>query len=62
MICYSATKRAATSEAQEAPTKGDTGDSVGATEENQVEEKAVHSNSTDHPVQNSVEQEIHPFR
>ena len=45
---------AKTSEARSAPTEGDTGDSVGATEENQVEKEAIESHCNDHPVQRSV--------
>ena len=43
-----------TSESRNSPIEGDTSDSVGATEENQVEEEVVDSHSTDHPVQRSV--------
>ena len=43
-----------TSEARSAPTEGDIVGSVGATEENQVEEEAVDSHSTAHPMQKSV--------
>ena len=51
-----------TSEARSAPTEGDTADSVGATEENQVEEEAVDSYSTDNPVQRSVRTRKPPIR
>ena len=51
-----------TSEARSAPTEGDTADPVGATEENQVEEEAVDSHSSDHPVQRSVRTRNPPIR
>ena len=51
-----------TSEARSAPTEGGTADSVGATEEKQVEEEAVDLHSTDHPVQMSVRTRNPPIR
>ena len=51
-----------TSEARIAPTAGDTTDSVGDTEENQVKEEAVGSHSTDHPVHRSVRTRKPPIR
>ena len=51
-----------TSEARSAPTEGDTADSVGTTEENQVEEEAVDSHSTDYLVQRSVRIRNPPIR
>ena len=50
-----------TSEARSALTEGDSADSVGATEANQVEEEAVDSHSTDNPVQRSVRTRNPPF-
>ena len=51
-----------TSEAQSAQTEDGTAGSVGATEENQVEEEAVDSHSSDHPVQRSVRTRNPPIR
>ena len=51
-----------TSEARSAPTEGDTADSVGVTQENLVEEEALDSHSTDHPVQKSVRTKNPPIR
>ena len=45
-----------------APPEGDTKNSVGTNEENQVEEEAVNSNSTDHPVLRSVRTRNPPIR
>ena len=45
-----------------APTEDDTTDSVGTNEENQVEEEAVDSHSTDHPVLRSVRTRNPPIR
>ena len=50
------------SKAQSAQTEDGTADSVGATEENLVEEEAVDSHSTDHPVQRSVRTRNPPIR
>ena len=51
-----------TNEARSAPFDNDTADSVGATEENQVEEEAVESHSTDHAMQRSVRTRNPPIR
>ena len=47
-------RKTTTSKARSVPTQSDTADSVGATEENQVEEEALDSQTTDHPVQRTV--------
>ena len=44
------------------PTEGDTADSVGATEVNQVEEEAVDAHSTDHAVHSCVRPRNPPIR
>ena len=54
--------RTKTSEARSAPIEGYTADSVGASEKIQVEEEALDSHSTDHPVQRSVRTRNPPIR